>query len=48
MRADKLSSRAAFPGTYVVQRGDTLIGIAQKYGVSLDQLMVANKITDPA
>ncbi len=36
------------PGTYVVQRGDTLTGIAQKYGISLDQLMAANKITDPA
>ncbi|MCC7451525.1 MAG: LysM peptidoglycan-binding domain-containing protein [Anaerolineae bacterium] len=36
------------PGTYVVQRGDTLIGIAQKFGVSLEQLMAANKITDPA
>lgn len=35
------------PNTYVVQRGDTLAIIAQKYGVSIDALIKANNITDP-
>ncbi len=36
------------PGTYIVQAGDTLIGIANQYGISVDQLMAANKLTDPS
>src|SRR5262249_11422673 len=36
------------PGTYTVQSGDTLIGIANQYGLSVDQLMAANKLTDPS
>ncbi|HVO42988.1 MAG TPA: LysM peptidoglycan-binding domain-containing protein [Aggregatilineales bacterium] len=36
------------PGTYTVQPGDTLIGIANKTGVSVEQLTAANKISDPA
>ena len=32
---------------YVVQVGDTLGGIAQRYGISLQSLLDANNITDP-
>jgi len=32
---------------YVVQPGDTLGGIAQRYGISLQSLLEANNITDP-
>ncbi len=35
-------------GTYTVQRGDTLSGIAQRFGVSLSALVQANGITDPS
>ncbi len=33
-------------GTYVIQRGDTLHHIAQRYGVSVSSLISANNITD--
>jgi LysM repeat protein len=32
---------------YIVQAGDTLGGIAQRYGISLQSLLEANNITDP-
>ncbi len=32
---------------YVVQAGDTLGDIAQRYGISMQDLMLANNITDP-
>jgi len=35
-------------GTYTVQAGDTLYDIAQRFGVSVEELMGANEITDPA
>lgn len=35
------------PVTYVVQRGDTLAIIAQKFGVSVSDLIQANNITNP-
>lgn len=34
--------------TYVVQENDTLIGIAQMFGTTLDDLIQANGITDPS
>lgn len=34
-------------GGYVVQPGDTLFGIARRYGVSVEQLAAANGISDP-
>ncbi|MGW8250872.1 MAG: LysM peptidoglycan-binding domain-containing protein, partial [Anaerolineales bacterium] len=35
------------PVQYVVQAGDTLGLIAQRYGVSLDEVITANSITNP-
>jgi LysM repeat protein len=35
------------PSTYVVQSGDTLGVIAQRYNLTLEQLMAANALTDP-
>jgi spore coat assembly protein SafA len=36
------------PGTYVVQSGDTMSGIAEKFGVSLSALEAANpQVSDP-
>lgn len=43
-----VSSVPSAPGTYTVQPGDTLYGIANKLGISPDALITANKITDPA
>lgn len=37
----------ATPGTYTVTAGDTLWGIAQEFGISVDALAAANNITDP-
>ena len=34
-------------GSYVVQYGDTLTGIGAELGVSVDQLVAANGLTDP-
>jgi rare lipoprotein A len=38
---------AASGGSYVVQSGDTLTGIAAELGMSVDDLMAANGLTDP-
>lgn len=35
------------PPTYVVQQGDSLSGIAQQFGVSLDAIVAANGIANP-
>lgn len=40
-------SLAASAGTYTVQWGDTLSGIAGKFGVSVGDLSRANHVTDP-
>ncbi|HMK07623.1 MAG TPA: LysM peptidoglycan-binding domain-containing protein [Anaerolineales bacterium] len=34
--------------TYVVQEGDTLTGIAQRFGISVDDLAAANGLNDPS
>jgi LysM repeat protein len=41
------ASAATTGGAYIVQRGDTLIGIALRYGVSVWELMHANGLTGP-
>ena len=41
------SSAATTGGAYIVQRGDTLIGIALRYGMSAWELMHANGLTAP-
>jgi LysM repeat protein len=51
--ATGLPSPAAFspatvtPATHVVQSGETLGGIAQRYNVSIEALMAANNLSDP-
>lgn len=41
------SSTPTGPLLYVVQEGDTLLAIAQTYDVSIEDLMIANGLTDP-
>lgn len=43
---DEIKSSAEV--VYSVRRGDTLAGIARKYGVSLDEVLKHNKISDPS
>lgn len=40
------ASQPAPPGTYRVQSGETLSAIAQRYGMTLEELMALNQITD--
>ncbi len=35
------------PSIHVISRGDTLIGIAKKYGIKVETLIKLNKITEP-
>ena len=44
---DGSGGEAASGGSYVVQGGDTLTGIAAELGTSVDALMEANGLTDP-
>jgi LysM repeat protein len=41
------SPATATPFVYVVQSGETLGGIAQRYSVSVEALMTANNLSDP-
>jgi LysM repeat protein len=47
--ADATADPAASPGTFihVVQPGETLSGIAEKYGVSMERIQELNNISDP-
>ena len=51
LRLTPLASPASTPApasrTYVVQPGDTLLAIAQQFGVSADRLAAANNVADP-
>jgi len=40
-------STATTPGLYTVKRGDTPTSIAHKHGLTVEELLKANKITDP-
>ncbi|KHK00785.1 LysM peptidoglycan-binding domain-containing protein [Desulfovibrio sp. TomC] len=40
------ATRAAGPGTYLIQPGDTLSSIAKRHGISEKRLMDANNLTD--
>ena len=42
-----VTATASLPTTYVVQPGDTLMAIAERFGVSWQALMEANGISDP-
>ena len=44
---DGSGGEAASGGSYVVQSGDTLTGIAAELGTDVDSLMAANGLTDP-
>ena len=40
-------SNTSFAASYVIQPGDTLLGVAYNYGVSYNELMEANPGIDP-
>ena len=40
-------SNTSFAASYVIQPGDTLLGVAYNYGVSYNELMKANPSIDP-
>jgi len=41
------SPTTTIPSTYVVQKGDRLADIAKRFGLSVEELAAANKITNP-
>ena len=45
--ASSASASAPSSRTYVVQPGDTLLAIAQQFGISADQLAAANNVSNP-
>lgn len=42
------SDKSKTPKTYTIQPGDTVSGIAQNFGISVDSLTAANQIDDPS
>ncbi|MCC6172157.1 MAG: LysM peptidoglycan-binding domain-containing protein [Gammaproteobacteria bacterium] len=44
--AERAAATAAAPRTYVVRAGDTLFGVAAKFGLTAKQLMALNRIRD--
>ncbi len=42
-----LFTQAVFAGSYLVQQGDTLWQISQQYGVTVDDIVEENRITNP-
>jgi LysM repeat protein len=47
MLAGELRPTATPAGLYVVQPGDTLGVLAEEFGTSIDEILVANGLTDP-
>jgi len=45
--APVVAAAPSLPGEHIVQAGDTLFGIAQQYGLSLESLMAANTLINP-
>jgi LysM repeat protein len=45
--AASVISNTSFAASYVIQPGDTLQGVAYKFGVSYNELMKANPSLDP-
>lgn len=46
-RVDRANAQEQDEASYVVQVGDTLYSIAQRFGITLEDLISANGITDP-
>jgi LysM repeat protein len=46
LRIPRVGQAVQRPRTHTVSRGDTLFGIARRYGVSVTALRSANRITD--
>jgi LysM repeat protein len=40
-------SSASQPGTHVVEAGETLLSIAQNYGITVDEIVTANALANP-